>query len=138
MGSRSLIILDTHVLIWLDEGNNRLGKITKNEIDAALAKNELAVSAISFREVAMLVQKRRIELSADIDVWRKELLGFGLKEIPVSGSIGIMASQLTNFHGDPADRIIMATALKTSGLLLTADKKIIGWGPGLHCKDASM
>ena len=133
-----MIIMDTHVLIWLTEGNNRLGEQAKSEIDTAFQENELAISAISFWEIAMLAQKRRVELSLDISHWRKEILGFGLREIPVSGSIGIKATELIDFHGDPADRIIVATALRKSAILLTADREIIECGSDCQRRDARL
>jgi PIN domain nuclease of toxin-antitoxin system len=122
-----MILLDTHALVWLDEGNKRLGPATLDMVNQAHSKGHLAVSAITFWEVAMLIKKRRLEISIELDVWRKNLLGSGLREIPLSGAIGIRASGLKNFHGDPADCMIAATALETSATLVTADKKILAW-----------
>ena len=120
-----MIILDTHVLIWLDEGNTRLGKTCTDKLREY--SEELAVSAITFWEIAMLLAKQRLSMTIALATWRKELLANGLKEIPVSGDIGITAGELTNFHGDPADRIITATALTRSATLCTADKKLLNW-----------
>lgn len=50
-----MLLLDTHVLIWLTEGNPRLGKTALDQINLAFAENQLGVSAISFWEIAMLV-----------------------------------------------------------------------------------
>ena len=99
-------------------------------LNEALAGGSLAVSAITFWETAMLVEKGRLEINIELSVWRKNLLESGLKEIPLSGAMGIRASELKNFQGDPADRMIAATALETSATLATADKKILAW-PGL-------
>ena len=122
-----MILLDTHVLIWLDEGNTRLGRATLKKINAALIEGNLAVSAISFWEVAMLAQKDRVEIRMEIDVWRRELLESGLNEIPLLGTIAVRAGGLLDFHGDPADRMIVATALETPATLVTADEKILAW-----------
>lgn len=122
-----MILLDTHVLVWLDEGNSRLGKEAHRIIDTALAKEELAVSSISFWEVAMLVRKGRIVLKGEVDAWRRELLAKGLQEIPLYGGMAIRGGELKNFHGDPADRMIVATALETSATLATADDRILSW-----------
>ena len=122
-----MMLLDTHVLIWLDEGNPRLGRETLTRLDAALAEGQLAVSAISFWEVAMLVQKGRLEIQMDMNLWRKELIESGLLEVPLDGAIGIHAAYLQDFHGDPADRLIVATALEASAMLVTADEKILAW-----------
>ena len=123
-----MIVLDTHTLVWLDTGNKLLGKGSLKSIDQALADNALTVSAISFWEVAMLARKGRLTLDLPIEIWRKQLIEKGLIELPMDGNIGIKAAELQEFHGDPADRIIVATALSTGSLLITADKKILAWG----------
>ncbi len=120
-----MILLDTHVLVWLDEANPRLGDESLSQIDAAFHSGDLAVSAISFWEVGMLIVKERIRLEMDPVVWRSDLLEQGLIEFPVSGEIGILAAGLRNFHGDPADRLIAATALKNSAALMTADSGLL-------------
>jgi len=125
-----MILLDTHALIWLDEGNKRLGPSTLQLLNEAHSIGQLSVSAITFWEVAMLIEKRRLEIKIELTAWRKNLLDSGLLEIPVSGAIGIRASGLKNFHGDPADCMIAATALEASATLVTADRKILEW-PGL-------
>lgn len=122
-----MILLDTHVLVWLDEGGPRLGKSALQRIDAEFGAGKLAVSAISFWEISMLIQKGRLEMRLEMDVWRKELIKNGLYEIPLDGAIAIRAGGLQEFHGDPADRLIVATALQTSSILMTADQKILAW-----------
>ena len=122
-----MILLDTHALIWLAEGLPALGKQAKKIADQALAEDALAVSAISFWEIALFHQKERITLIQPVSAWRKQLLEFGLHELPVDGEIGIAATTLANFHSDPADRFITATALILGASLLTADKRILEW-----------
>ena len=122
-----MLLIDTHVLVWLDEGNLRLGAEALRRIDRSHQSNTLAVSAITFWETAMLVQKGRLSIAPPLTLWRKELLINGLIEIPVTGDIALAAGTLENFHGDPADRIIAATALIHDATLLTADKKILAW-----------
>lgn len=132
-----MLILDTHVLVWLDEGSPRLGEKALQTIDGALASGRLGVASISFWEIAMLVRKNRLNIRMELDVWRMELVENGLREIPFKGSTAIRAGQLVGFHGDPADRMIVATALERGASLMTADKKILDWDP-LHQKlDAS-
>ena len=128
-----MILLDTHVLVWLDEGSNRLSRATIAMIDRALLEDRLGVSAMTFWEVAMLLNKNRLEMGQPVSVWRKNLLASGLKEIPVTGAIGVRAANLEDFHGDPTDRIITATALLHSALLITADSRILAW-PSLEQK----
>ena len=122
-----MLLLDTHVLVWLAEGNRRLGPHALQAINKALADSQLSVASISFWEISMLVQKKRLDIQIELDAWRFELLHAGLLEIPLQGATALRAGQLRNFHGDPADRMIVATALETSATLMTADKKILTW-----------
>ena len=85
-------------------------------------------SAITFWELALLHEKGRMRILADMRSWRATLLDDGLIEIPVDGDMGIRANGLVNFHVDPADRIIVATALE-GHQLVTADQRILDW-PG--------
>jgi PIN domain nuclease of toxin-antitoxin system len=122
-----VLILDTHVLIWLDQGISRLGQSARRRIDDALAAEQLGVATISFWETAMLVAKGRLIMEPELDIWRNELLQTGLIEIPLKGTIAIRAGQLEAFHGDPADRMIVATAIENSATLMTADERILNW-----------
>ena len=76
----------------------------------------------------MLVNRGRIRLADDVRSWRREHLEQGVVEIPVDGEIGIRAVELTEFHSDPADRLIVATAL-AGHRLVTPDRRILEW-PG--------
>ena len=83
----------------------------------------------------MLLDKRRITLPSDIVSWRADLMANYLTEIPVNGDIGIRANNLPGFHPDPADRIIVATALE-GHRLPTADELILNWSGSLDRLDA--
>ena len=76
----------------------------------AAKEDTLLVSAMSFWEVAMLVQ-RRLVLAQPVANWRHNVLELGIVEIPVSGDIGILATELEDFPLDPADRVLAATAM---------------------------
>ena len=136
MGCGQVILLDTHTLIWLDAGLHKLGTGTREQLDHALQDERLIVSAISFWEVGMLVNKGRLQLDIDMLQWRSELLAGGLREIAVTGRIAIEAAGFGQFHGDPADRMIVATAIQEDALLATADGKILGWHGPVQCLDA--
>ena len=131
-----MILLDTHVLLWLRAGDKRLGRSARREIDAAWHSADVCVSSISFWEVAMLRDRGRIRLTVEPGPWRRELLEQGVHEIPVDGRIGIRAVGLERFHADPADRLIVATALE-GHRLMTADERILGWNGRLNRFDAS-
>lgn len=130
-----MILLDTHVMLWLRSGEADLGTRARAEIDRAWQSGEVAVSAISFWEVAMLKAKGRIEFPEDVALWRREQLAQGVVEIAVDGEIGVHAVGLADFHADPADRIIVATALR-GHLLATADGDILDWTGNVRRLDA--
>ena len=125
-----MILLDTQVLLWHERGDRRLGARVRRAIERSWRAADVAVSAISFWELAMLVDRERIELAFGVDVWRRDLLENGLVEIPVDGGIGIRAARLDGILRDPADRIIVATALGGDHRLITSDERILAWsGP---------
>ncbi len=76
----------------------------------------------------MRVRKGQLALRFDLDAWRRDLLDQGLIEVPVDGGIAARAGLLADMHGDPADRLIVATALE-GHRLVTADRRILEW-PG--------
>ena len=126
-----MILVDTHALIWLRTGDARLGAGARRALDDALRGEELAVSAMTFWEVAMLKSKNRLDFPEDVGLWRRELLRQGLAEIPVDGEIAIRANALPGLHADPADRIIVATA-QGGHRLMTADDRILRWSGNLN------
>ncbi|MDE2640880.1 MAG: type II toxin-antitoxin system VapC family toxin [Chloroflexota bacterium] len=123
-----MILLDTHVLVWLSLGQPGLGRRARGAIDRAWTRGEAAVSAITFWEAGLLQQKGRLTDLSDIDGWRADLLRDGLVALPVDDVIATRAGLLTDLHGDPADRLILATALE-GHQLVTADVRLLDW-PG--------
>ena len=122
-----MILLDTHVLIWLDQDSSDLGARCRAAVDSALADDALAVSAISFWEVAMLAERNRLTLDRELGAWHRDLLVAGIRELTVDGSIGIRAASLAGLHSDPADRMIAATAQMYGATLATADRRLLDW-----------
>ncbi len=106
----TVVLLDTHALVWLLEGDQHLGHEARRLADMAVRQDTLLVSAMTFWEVAMLVLCRRLILVQPVPNWRHNVLELGIAEIPVSGDIGILATEFEDFPPDPADRIIAATA----------------------------
>ena len=122
-----MIVLDTHVLLWMDRDDAALGPQARLAITQAWTQGEVAVSAISFWECAMLAQRGKITLPTEAEVWRADLLQVGVREIPLDGRIAQLSTRLHGMHRDPADRFIVATAIHSNATLLTADKKILDW-----------
>ncbi|MCY3816266.1 MAG: type II toxin-antitoxin system VapC family toxin [Gammaproteobacteria bacterium] len=131
-----MILLDTHVLIWHERGDRRLGARAQRTVGGAIQARNAAVSSISFWEIGMRIQKGRLEFLLDLDAWRRELLNDGLIEIPVDGGIAARAGLLADMHGDPADRLIVATALQ-GHQMVTADRRILHWPGQLSRLDAT-
>ena len=130
------VLLDTHALVWLLEGDEHLGNEARRLADTAVKEDALLVSAMTFWEVAMLVQRHCLVLVQPVANWRRNVLELGIAEIPVTGDIGILAAELEAFPPDPADRIIAATAMAHGARLITADAKILGWKGQLSRHDA--
>jgi PIN domain nuclease of toxin-antitoxin system len=131
-------VLDTNALLWLTQDDPRLGKEAVRLADRALAEDCLVVSAFTFWEVCTLSQRGRLDLIQPIEAWREGLLELGLVEIPVTGEIAIEAGRFTDSLKDPADRIIVATALREGALLLTGDEQILEWKGMLRRQDARL
>ena len=134
----NLALLDTHAVVWLVEADPRLGRESRALADLALQSNVLTVSAFTFWEVAMLARRGRLILDSPTAAWRRKVLNLGISEIPVSGDIGVISNELDDFHPDPADRIIVATAMTREATLVTADEAILEWLDGLPKQDARL
>ena len=132
-----MILLDTHVLVWYERADSRMGSRARRVVEHGLRENDVVVSAISFWEVGMHVRKGRLDLRMELRSWRQDLLARGLMEIAVDGVIGSQAALLEDLHGDPADRIIVATALQ-GHRLVTADRLILGWPGSVNRLDATL
>jgi PIN domain nuclease of toxin-antitoxin system len=121
-----VILLDTHVALWITT-NAALGNQSRALIEQALAEQRLAISAISFWEISLLIARNRFKTSKTAESMRMELLDTGIAELPLTGSIAIQAVLLQNLHSDPADRFIAASAIAHDATLITADKLLLNW-----------
>jgi len=125
-----LLLLDTHVWIWLFEGDtSRVGSDVAAVVDRAAAEWNVRVSTMSVWEVAMLAARRRVTLSFDCDAWVRNALDRpGVRLESFTPKIAIESTRLPNFaHRDPADRILIATARVTSATLVTRDRRILDY-----------
>lgn len=128
--ARTLLLLDTHVLIWAVLNENRLGRQVSKTINRASHQNLLAVSAITPWEIALLESKNRITLLKDVLVWIREALAKpGVNLIPLEPEIALSSTRLPfAMHPDPADRILVATARHLGAILVTADRTLLDLG----------
>jgi PIN domain nuclease of toxin-antitoxin system len=133
-----VILLDTHVLVRYMRDDRKLGRRTLSTIDRAVAGDELFVSAISFWEVAALVGKRRLELDTTASAFRDLAIRNGVREQVLDGEIATLAGELPDAHGDPAGRMLVATAIVRGFTLVTADAVLLGWKlRGFRAHDAT-
>lgn len=126
MNKRSGLLLDTHVWIWLNNGDSELKPAVIRDIDNAAENGELFISAISVWEIATLVAKKRILMRASIHDWIEQALSQpGVELIPLYPAIAIESTLLPDgLNADPADRMIAATARAKSLTLMTRDVNI--------------
>ena len=122
-----MIVLDTHALLWWVNGERaQLSAAATAAIDAEMDGGQILVSSMSAWELAMLVERGRVALSMDIASWLDTLNRIdAVQMVPVDSEIAVKSVQLPgDFHKDPADRIIVATARKFAAPLVSADEKI--------------
>lgn len=130
-----ILLLDTHVWIWLVEGlTNQLGHTALRRLQAASASGRLRVSIISVWEVAMLHSKGRVQCLPTVDEWiHRNLRAPGLQLIDLTPEIAVDSSRLPNLaHADPADRILVATARRLTGTLVTRDRALLRYARAGH------
>ena len=132
----SPLVLDTHALLWLVEGDPHLGPSARQRAEEAVEGEGLLVSAISFWEIAMLALRGRLHLAHPAPLWRQAVLGLGIVEVPVDGDIALTAVDLREAPRDPADRFILATAWLHQAVLVTADQALLAWPGDLERMDA--
>jgi len=122
-----LIVLDTHAWIWYIDTPENLGETARRAIDHSRESGGgLHISCISTWEFYMLVERGRLSLTVPAEVWvsRCEKISF-LTFQPVDNDIArLSVTACSDMHGDPADRIITATALYLGAKLISRDTKI--------------
>jgi PIN domain nuclease of toxin-antitoxin system len=121
-----MIVLDTHVWVWWVHGDSRLTQAQMEAIEAN-ETDTIGVSAISCWEVAKLVERGRLELPRPLTEWFEQALSYpGIQLFHLTPEVAVESTQLPGeFHRDPADQIIVATARKNHCPLVTSDDKIL-------------
>lgn len=122
-----MILLDTHVWVWWVSDPDRLSPEALREIEEARKGQGVLISSISAWEVGLLVARGRLKLTIPADDWVRRCERIrGIRFVPVNNRIALRSVLLPGpFHPDPADRIIVATALETSSRLVTKDRRIL-------------
>ena len=135
MGS---LLLDTHVWLWLAFGTpEKIKPSTRRTLEKASTAEPLLISIISVWEVALLEAKQRVSLPMSVEAWVARALNR-----PDIRLIGLTHPRIVidschlpgDFHPDPADRLLVATARSENAMLVTHDKKILDYGAAGHVK----
>lgn len=126
MGRQPLIVLDTHALVWWYASPERLSVRARRAIRLALRRGAIAASTVSIFEIATAVRRGRLDLGTPIEQWLDDLGRMPeLRLQPVSAEVARTAGALPDsLPGDPADRLIAATAISLRAKLVTADARL--------------
>ena len=125
------LLLDTHIALWLDSGDRRLSTATRNLIDACWQDGgAIYFSAVAAWEIALLVDAGRIELDVSAGAWIERFLDrSGLTAVPLGMAAACRAYQLGDWaYRDPADRLLIATAIELACPMVTYDERIERFG----------
>jgi PIN domain nuclease of toxin-antitoxin system len=128
--AEGLLLLDTHVWIWLNIGDTRrLGKKAIQRMTRAAGRGALRLSIISVWEIGLLHARGQIRFSTSLDEWvRAAVATPGLTLTELTPDIALDASRLPgDLHPDPVDRILTSTARQASATLVTRDERLLGY-----------
>jgi PIN domain nuclease of toxin-antitoxin system len=132
-----VILLDTHAAVWVVTNDSSLGPRSLSIARAALVDGTLALSSISFLEIALLVSKGRLSAGRSPAEQRMTILRTGMQELPLTGDIAVLSVELLGLPADPADRFIVATAITHGATLVTADAALLKWRHPLQRQNAA-
>ena len=123
-----MIVLDTHIWVWWVNGSAELTAGQRQALQAHIGAG-LGVSIISCWEVAKLVERGRLQLTLPVERWLERALALpGVRLLELTPRIVVESTQLPGeFHRDPADQLIVATARIYDVPLLTADGKVLAY-----------
>lgn len=129
------LLLDTHVWFWAVESPAKLGPQCRGALESP--DHTLAVATISTVEFGQLQAANRIAFRGTLESWlRRGTAALGLQTRELSHSIALLAYALPGeFHKDPADRLLVATAIQQGDTLVTADERILAY-PHVQALDA--
>jgi PIN domain nuclease of toxin-antitoxin system len=126
MEHEPLILLDTHALVWWLDGSGKLPARTRRSCQQAARRRELATSAASILEIATLVRSERLRFRMSFEEWLADVKALPeLTITPINADIAAVAGCYgDSVQGDPADRLIIATAQLSGATLATGDGAI--------------
>lgn len=119
-----MIVLDTHAFVWLAGSPEQLSARARKAVSK---DSELAISMASVQEIAYLTVRGRLAMDRPVGVWIAAAMGVNdVRALPTTVAASLRAGSLNpdDFHGDPIDRIIYATAVEHDAQLITADERL--------------
>lgn len=125
------LLLDTHIALWLDNGDDRLLPTTRALIDGCWrGGGTILLSAVTAWEIALLVDTGRIDLDVPVEAWVERFLGRpGIEAVPLGHRAASQSYRLHHLeYRDPADRLLIATAIELACPLVTYDERIARFG----------
>ena len=130
------LLLDTHVWLWLESAPEQIAKPAASRIRKAAQDGKLWVSVLSVWEIGMLVAKERIRLSMPVEEWVRQAAATpGMRMLALTPEIALESSRLPDSpHGDPVDRMLMASARMHNLTLISQDRKMLAYAKLGHLK----
>lgn len=123
------ILLDTHVLVWTTHRSVRLGAAKQLIADA----DQRLVSAASIWELAIKQRLGKLSLGSDVHTWsRRVVRELALDHLPVTAEHAAAVEHLPDVHRDPFDRLLVAQAVASGAVLLTADERLLEYGDAVR------
>ncbi len=121
-----MIVIDTHVLVWWLTGAPGLSRKAERTLAAHGDPGQVVVSAISLLEITTAIRRGRLQLRMPLDQWLADMNSVPeIRVESISADIAVLAGGLPEpMHGDPADRIIVATTSTLGVPLVTGDRKL--------------
>jgi len=132
-----ILLLDTHVWVWLINGDNKLkSSASLPLIEDAGKRDALKVLIMSVWEIGMLVSKGRLDLGMNVYEWvNKALTAPGISLLSLSPEVALESADLPDsFHGDPVDRLLVASARNSNSIIVTRDHRILNYGKTKHVR----
>jgi PIN domain nuclease of toxin-antitoxin system len=124
VGDGTLILLDTHAVLWSLGDSPRLSRKARNAIDEARQAGPIHIASITLLEVARLAAAKHIATTATLDALLSSI-ETAFTVLPITAAVATATTRLpASYPRDPADRIIGATALVHGATLITADQRI--------------